>query len=120
MAANGPDGDPQETGEWLEALEGVLEREGPERAHFLVERLIDRARRAGADVPFSATTAYVNTIPVERQARVPGDFALEQTIRHYVRWHAMAMVVRAHKDPHVGGHIASFPSAATLHAVRYN
>ncbi len=112
--------DPQETREWLEALEGVLEREGPDRAHFLIEQLIDKARRAGAYLPFSANTAYINTIPVERQARFPGDFALEQTIRHYVRWNAMAMVVRANKHTNVGGHIASFASAATLYDVGYN
>ena len=69
--------DPQETREWLDALEGVLEREGTERAHFLIEQLIDRARRSGAYVPFSANTAYINTIPVEQQARFPGDFAIE-------------------------------------------
>jgi pyruvate dehydrogenase E1 component len=112
--------DPQETREWLDALEGVLEREGPDRAHFLIEQLIDKARRSGAYLPFSANTAYVNTIPVERQARFPGEFALEQTIRHYVRWNAMAMVVRANKHTNVGGHIASFASAATLYDVGYN
>ena len=115
-----PDGDPQETKEWLEALEGVLEREGPERAQYLIQELIDRSRRSGTYLPFSATTEYLNTIPVERQARFPGDFALEQTIRHYVRWNAMAMVVRANKHSNVGGHIASFASAATLYDVGYN
>jgi pyruvate dehydrogenase E1 component len=115
-----PDIDPQETREWLEALEGVLEREGPERAHFLVEQLIEKARRSGANLPFSANTAYVNTIPPEQQARFPGEFALEQTIRHYIRWNAMAMVVRANKHTNVGGHIASFASAATLYDVGYN
>jgi pyruvate dehydrogenase E1 component len=114
------DDDPQETREWLDALEAVLEREGTDRAHFLIEQLIDRARRSGTYVPFSATTAYINTIPVEKQPRFPGDFALEQTIRHYVRWNAMAMVVRANKDTNVGGHIASFASAATLYDVGYN
>ena len=115
-----PDTDPQETREWLEALEGVLDREGPERARFLIQELIDRSRRSGGYLPFSATTEYINTIPVERQARFPGDFALEQTIRHYVRWNAMAMVVRANKHKNVGGHIASFASAATLYDVGYN
>jgi pyruvate dehydrogenase E1 component len=115
-----PDIDPQETREWLDALEAVLEHEGPERAHYLIEQLIDRARSSGAYVPFSANTAYVNTIPVEQQARFPGDFALEQTIRHYIRWNAMAMVVRANKHSNVGGHIASFASAATLYDVGYN
>jgi pyruvate dehydrogenase E1 component len=114
------DVDPQETREWLEALEGVLEREGPDRAHFLIEQLIAEARRSGAYLPFSASTEYINTIPVERQAHFPGDFALEQTIRHYVRWNAMAMVVRANKHTNVGGHIASFASAATLYDVGYN
>ena len=115
-----PDPDPQETREWLEALDGVLAREGPARAHDLVEQLIDRARRAGADLPFSANTAYVNTIPVERQPPLPGDFELEQRIRHYVRWNAMAMVVRANRHTNVGGHIASFASAAMLYDVGYN
>jgi pyruvate dehydrogenase E1 component len=115
-----PDIDPQETEEWLEALEGVLEREGPARAHHLIEQLITRAHRSGAYLPFSANTAYVNTIPLERQPNLPGDFALEQTIRHYVRWNAMAMVVRANKHTNVGGHIASFASAATLYDVGYN
>jgi pyruvate dehydrogenase E1 component len=112
--------DSEETREWLDALQGVLEREGPERAHFLIEQLIERARRAGAYLPFSANTGYVNTIPVERQARFPGDFALEQTIRHAIRWNAMAMVVRANKRTNVGGHIASFASIATLYDVGYN
>ncbi|MFY3744573.1 pyruvate dehydrogenase (acetyl-transferring), homodimeric type [Anaeromyxobacter sp. Red801] len=115
-----PDLDPQETREWLDALEGVLQREGTDRAHFLIEQLIDRARRSGAYLPFSANTAYVNTIPVEKQPRYPGDFAIEQTIRHYIRWNAMAMVVRANKHTNVGGHIASFASAATLYDVGYN
>jgi pyruvate dehydrogenase E1 component len=112
--------DAQETREWLEALDGVLVREGPARAHFLIEQLIDRARRSGAYLPFSANTAYVNTIPVERQPPLPGDFALEQRIRHYVRWNAMAMVVRANRQTNVGGHIASFASAAMLYDIGYN
>jgi pyruvate dehydrogenase E1 component len=120
MAPQNPDVDPQETREWLDALEGVIEREGTERAHYLLERLIDRSRRHGAYLPYSATTAYVNTIPVEKQARFPGDFGIEQTIRHYIRWNAMAMVVRANKHTNVGGHIASFASAATLYDVGYN
>jgi pyruvate dehydrogenase E1 component len=115
-----PDVDPQETREWLDALDGVLGREGPVRAHFLIERLIDRARRSGAYLPFSASTAYLNTIPVEQQPPLPGDFALEQRIRHYVRWNAMAMVVRANRHSNVGGHIASFASAAMLYDIGYN
>jgi pyruvate dehydrogenase E1 component len=115
-----PDTDPQETGEWLAALEGVLANEGPDRAQFLIEALIDKARRSGAYLPFSANTAYINTIPVEKQVKLPGDFNIEQKIRHYVRWNAMAMVVRANKDTNVGGHIASFASAAMLYDVGFN
>jgi pyruvate dehydrogenase E1 component len=120
MEPTPPDLDPQETLEWLEALEGVLDREGPTRAHFLIEQLIDKARRSGAYLPFSANTAYINTIPVDRQARFPGDFSLEEKIRHFIRWNAMAMVVRANRTTNVGGHIASFASAATLYDVGYN
>ena len=115
-----PDRDPQETREWLEALEGVLAAEGPDRAHFLIEALIDKARRSGAYLPFSANTAYINTIPAEQQVKLPGDFNIEQRIRHCVRWNAMAMVLRANRDTNVGGHIASFASAAVLYDVGYN
>ncbi len=115
-----PDIDPQETREWLEALDGVLEAEGPDRAHFLIEQLIDKARRSGAFLPFSANTAYINTIPVERQVRIPGDQNLEHRIRSFTRWNAMAMVVRANKHTNVGGHIASYASAATLYDVGFN
>ena len=115
-----PDTDPQETQEWLAALEGVLAHEGPDRAHFLIEQLIDKARRSGAYLPFSANTAYINTIPVDKQVNLPGDFNIEQKIRHYVRWNAMAMVLRANKDTNVGGHIASFASAAMLYDIGFN
>jgi len=114
------DPDPQETREWLDALSGVIQNEGPDRAHFLIEGLIARARRAGAFLPFSANTAYINTIPTERQVRIPGDQAIEHRIRSYARWNAMAMVVRANKNTNVGGHIASFASAATLYDVGFN
>src|SRR5512134_2182607 len=114
------DVDPQETREWLDALAGVLENEGPDRAHFLIEQLIDQARRSGAFMPFSANTAYINTIPVDKQVRIPGDQGIEVRIRSYARWNAMAMVVRANKHTNVGGHIASFASAATLYDVGFN
>jgi pyruvate dehydrogenase E1 component len=114
------DVDPQETREWQDAIEGVIDHEGPERAHFLIEQVIDKSRRRGAYVPFSANTAYINTIPVEKQVKIPGDQAIEHRIRSYVRWNAMAMVVRANKHTNVGGHIASFASAATLYDVGYN
>ena len=115
-----PDLDPQETREWLDAIDGVLEHEGPDRAHFLIEQVIDKARRSGAYMPFSASTAYINTIPVDKQVRIPGDQAIEHRIRSYVRWNAMAMVVRANKHTNVGGHIASFASSATLYDVGFN
>ena len=115
-----PDLDPQETREWLDAIDGVIEHEGPDRAHFLIEQVIDKSRRSGAYMPFSANTAYINTIPVDKQIHIPGDQAIEQRIRSHVRWNAMAMVVRANKHTNVGGHIASFASAATLYDVGYN
>ena len=116
-----PDPDPQETTEWLDALDSVLEREGPERAHYLVGRLIRRARRRGAYLPYSANTAYLNTIPEAQQAKSPGDHELEHRIRSLIRWNAMAMVVKAnHVDSSLGGHIASFASAATLYDVGFN
>jgi pyruvate dehydrogenase E1 component len=115
-----PDDDAQETGEWLDALDGVLATEGVDRAHYILERLIERARRAGAYLPYSANTAYINTIPPGLEERSPGDHELEHRIRSYVRWNAAAMVLRANKDTNVGGHIASFASAATLYDVGFN
>ncbi|HVL37292.1 MAG TPA: pyruvate dehydrogenase (acetyl-transferring), homodimeric type [Burkholderiales bacterium] len=118
-AANDPDA--LETQEWLDALEAVLEREGPERAHFLLERLIDQARRSGAYIPFSPHTAYINTIPPHMEERSPGDAALEERIRSYCRWNAMVMVVRANKsDDELGGHIASFASVGALFGIGQN
>ncbi len=112
--------DPEETQEWIESLDSVLEREGPQRAHFLLERLIDKTRRSGAYLPFSATTAYVNTIPISRQRPIPGDQAIEHSIRSVIRWNAAAMVVHANrKSSELGGHIASFASAATLYDVGF-
>ena len=115
------DADPQETEEWLEALDAVFEREGVERAHYLVGRLIRRARRKGAYLPYSAVTAYINTIPEMQEAKSPGDHELERRIRSIIRWNAMAMVVQANRlDPTLGGHISSFASAATLYDVGFN
>ncbi len=112
--------DPAETKEWIEALQAVLEQDGSERAHFLIEQLVAVTRHSGFDIPFSANTAYLNTIPVARQAQFPGDGTIELKIRSYVRWNAMMMVLRANKLTNVGGHIASFASAATLYDVGYN
>jgi pyruvate dehydrogenase E1 component len=115
------DPDPAETREWLEAIESVLEYEGQERAHYLLGRAIDTARRSGADVRLSVNTAYVNTIPLDRQERSPGDAELEQRLRSYVRWNALAMVMHTNRDSsELGGHIASFASAATLYEVGFN
>ena len=113
--------DPQETLEWLEALDSVFEREGIDRAHYLVGRLVRRARRKGAHLPYRATTAYINTISEALQKKSPGDAAIEERIRSFVRWNAMAMVVQANRvDPALGGHISSFASAATLYEVGFN
>ncbi|MCX8048131.1 MAG: pyruvate dehydrogenase (acetyl-transferring), homodimeric type [Methylohalobius sp.] len=115
------DTDPEETREWIEALEAVIQSSGPQRAHYLTERLIDQARRSGINIPFSATTAYINTIPPHLEKRCPGDMAIERRIRSYVRWNAMAMVVQANrKSTEYGGHIATFASAATLYEVGFN
>ena len=116
-----PDQDPQETQEWLEALEAVIDIEGVERSHYLLEQLIAQARRSGAYLPYSANTAYINTIPPNKEAHTPGDPALEWRIRSINRWNAMAMVVKANrKNSELGGHIASYASAATLYEVGYN
>ena len=113
--------DPLETQEWLDALSAVLENEGVERAHYLLEQLIDNARRNGANLPFTNNTAYLNTIPTHLEERTPGDPELEYRIRSFIRWNAMAMVVRANKESsELGGHIASFASAATLYDVGFN
>jgi pyruvate dehydrogenase E1 component len=114
------DPDPQETREWLDALEAVIEEVGPERAHFLIEQLIALGHRAGINIPYAANTDYVNTIPVDRQPLAPGDYAIENRIRSYIRWNALAMVLRANQgDSNLGGHIASFASAATLYDVGF-
>ena len=116
-----PDRDPTETREWLESLQAVIAREGPERAHFLLESLVEQTRRAGGFLPFAPTTEYVNTIPPQMEAKSPGDNAMEWRIRSLIRWNAMAMVVRANRKPgDLGGHIASFASSATLYDVGFN
>ena len=115
------DMDPQETQEWLDSLESVIEVEGGEKAHYILQRLIDMARRSGVNLPYSANTAYVNTIPVDQQNRITGDQDMEHKLRSYIRWNAMAMVTKANLKPgSVGGHIASFASAATLYDVGFN
>jgi pyruvate dehydrogenase E1 component len=118
LAANDPDA--LETQEWLDALEVVLEREGRHRAHYLLERLVEKARLSGAYIPFSANTAYLNTIPPHLEEHSPGDATLEERIRSYIRWNAMAMVVRANRaEGDLGGHIASYASVNTLMEVGF-
>ncbi len=113
--------DPQETQEWLEAIDSVLAQEGTERAHFLLEKLVAKARSSGAYLPYSANTPYLNTILPNQEEATPGNSELEWKIRSLIRWNAMAMVVRANRQTtELGGHIASFASAATLYDVGFN
>ena len=115
------DVDPQETQEWLESLESVLEEDGVERAHFLLESLIEKARRNGAHLPYDATTAYINTIPPGQEPTMPGDQTIEGKIRNALRWNALMMVLRgSKKDLELGGHISSFASSAMLYDVGFN
>jgi pyruvate dehydrogenase E1 component len=119
QAVNDPD--VIETNEWLDALESVIDLEGPERAHFLMERLIDLARRRGSNIPFSSNTAYVNTIPADKGAHCPGNLEIEERLRSYMRWNAMAMVVKANrKDGDLGGHLSSFASLANMLGIGFN
>ena len=115
------DVDPQETREWIAALEGVLESEGPARAHFLLEQLIEKARRSGAYLPYSANTAYINSIPPHAEDALPGDQEMEHRIRSLIRWNAVALVLRANKEnSELGGHIASYQSASTLYDIGFD
>ncbi|MHB0776741.1 pyruvate dehydrogenase (acetyl-transferring), homodimeric type [Halomonas sp. WWR20] len=113
--------DPIETTEWLDSLESVLDREGEQRAQYLLSRLADRLRRDGMQVPFSVTTPHRNSIPVHREARMPGDLFMERRIRSLIRWNMAAQVIRTNKKHKgLGGHLASFMSSATLYDVGFN
>jgi pyruvate dehydrogenase E1 component len=115
------DVDPLETQEWLESIDSVLKAHGAERAHFLLDRLIDHTRRSGAYLPYKPNTAYLNTIAVSQEKPYPGDRALERRIEAYIRWNAMAMVVNANRtNSEYGGHIATYASSATLYEVGFN
>jgi len=115
------DFDPDETREWLESIDSVLKTHGAERAHFLLERLIDHTRRSGKYLPFKPNTAYVNTISGGLEKEYPGDRTIERRLEAYIRWNAMAMVVQANRQSsEYGGHIASYASAATLYEVGFN
>src|SRR3954452_18324848 len=116
-----PDVDIQETQEWLEALEAGARNDGPERAQELLQRVLEHARASGVPMEVALNTPYVNTIPVEREAPFPGDAELEHRVRSIIRWNAIATVLRANKESsELGGHIASYQSAATLYEVGFN
>src|SRR5438876_6016292 len=106
---------PQETAEWIEAIDQILDEAGPDRAAYLLQQITEHARRNGADLPTHLNTAYINTIPAEEEVPYPGDRAMERRIKSLLRWNAMAMVVRQNKyDPGIGGHISTYASLATL------
>ena len=113
--------DPLETREWLDALDSVVTFDGADRATFLLDELLGDARRSGVPVPYSANTPYLNTIPPDQEPPYPGDLEIEYKIRGLIRWNAVATVLRANKESsELGGHIASFQSAATLYDVGFN
>ena len=115
------DVDPDETREWLESIDSVLRTHGADRAHYLLERVIDHTRRSGAYLPFKPNTAYVNTISPGQEKEYPGDRSVERRLEAYIRWNAIAMVVQANRQSsEYGGHIASYASAATLYEVGFN
>ena len=113
--------DPLETNEWIESLSAVIERDGNQRAHYLIKELINKAYMKGANIPYTQNTPYINTIPVSEEKKSNGDQNVERRIRSLIRWNAAAMVVRANKKfPELGGHIGTFASAATLYDVGMN
>ena len=125
VAPHAGDTDHQETREWLDALSAVIGAEGKDRAHFLLDHLLEEARQHGVDRPFSANTAYVNTIEPADEAKSPGNLELEGRLRAYMRWNAMAMVVKANRlhpadGGDLGGHISSFASVAHMFAAGFN
>ena len=119
--ASKEDIDPVETNEWIESLNSVIENDGPPRASYLLNKVIDQAYKSGLVIPDTRTTPYINTIPPEAETKSPGDQNIEKKIRAYIRWNAAAMVVKANKkSPELGGHIGTFASAATLYDVGMN
>ncbi len=116
-----PDIDPEETQEWLDSLEGVVEVHGKTRARFLVSKLLERARELQVGFPATVSTPYVNTIPAEREPWFPGDELIERRIRAFIRWNAAAMVIKANKHADgIGGHLSTFASSASLYEVGFN
>ena len=121
MSKNYKDSDPQETQEWLDSIDDALEEHGYDRARFLLEELIDYAQAKGARLPFNTNTPFVNTILPEDEPEYPGNREIERRVKSYIRWNAMAMVVRANTStPGIGGHISTYASAATLYEVAFN
>jgi pyruvate dehydrogenase E1 component len=115
-----PDVDPQETSEWLESFDAVVDAAGARRARFLMLKLLERARERQVGVPALRSTDYVNTIPAEAEPWFPGDEFIERRIRAYIRWNAAIMVTRANTTTNVGGHIATYASSASLYEVGFN
>ncbi len=116
-----PDTDPEETNEWLDALEDIVRREGPDRARFVIRRLLKKARMMRLGVPALVQTPYINTISPEQEPPFPGDEAIELRLRRMIRWNAVAMVVRANsRYPGIGGHLSTYASAASLYEVGFN
>ena len=121
QVVNKGDIDPLETSEWLESLSSVIEKDGSQRAHYLIKELINKAYMEGANIPYTQNTPYINTIPVSEEKKSNGDQNIERRIRSLIRWNSAAMVVRANKKfPELGGHIGTFASAATLYDVGMN
>ncbi len=118
---NGSDIDPTETQEWLDSLSAVISKDGSDRAHYILKKLIDETYKEGVNKPLTRNTPYINTITPENETKSPGDQNIERKIRSLIRWNAAAMVVKANKkNPELGGHIGTFASAATLYDVGMN
>jgi pyruvate dehydrogenase E1 component len=115
-----PDIDPGETREWIESFDAAVDHDGRQRARFLMLKLLERARERQVGVPALRSTDYINSIPPEREPWFPGDEDIERRIRAYIRWNAAIMVSRANKYLGVGGHIATYASAASLYEVGFN
>jgi len=116
-----PDIDPQETAEWLDSFDGIVDEHGKDRARFLLMKLLERARASQIGFPATVSTPYVNTIPADHEPWFPGDEHLERRIRAYIRWNAAVMVTRANsKDPGIGGHLSTYASTASLYEVGFN
>ena len=121
QVVNDADNDPLETQDWIESLNAVIQKQGNQRAHYLIKELINKAYMEGANIPYTQNTPYINTIPANEEKKSNGDQNIERRIRSFIRWNAAAMVVRANKKfPELGGHIGTFASAATLYDVGMN